>query len=30
MTSGITFKSPELPRLHRFEADIKHNVEQII
>ena len=30
LVSGITFKSPELPRLHRLEADVKHDVERIV
>jgi hypothetical protein len=30
LLTSITFKSPELPRLHRFEADVKHDAEQII
>ena len=28
--TGSTFKSPKLPRLHRLEADLKHDVERII
>ena len=30
LLTGSTFKSPSLPRLHRLEADVKHDVEQII
>jgi hypothetical protein len=30
LLTGITFKSPELLRLHRLEAEVKHDVEQII
>ena len=28
--TGSTFKSPKLPRVHRLEADLKHDVERII
>ena len=29
LVSGITFKSPELPRLRRLEADVKRDVERV-
>jgi hypothetical protein len=29
LLTGITFKSPKLPRLHRLEADVKRDVERI-
>ncbi|MGZ6669515.1 MAG: hypothetical protein ACXVH3_33060 [Solirubrobacteraceae bacterium] len=30
LLTGATFKSPELPRLHRLEADVKRDVERIV
>ena len=30
LLTGSTFKSPNLPRLHRLAADVKRDVEQII
>ena len=30
LLTGTTFKSPKLPRMHRLEADVKRDVEQII
>jgi hypothetical protein len=29
LLTGISFKSPELPRLRRLEAEVKHDVERI-
>jgi hypothetical protein len=30
LLTGTSFKSPELPRLHRLEADVKRDVERIV